>query len=272
MKKTMLWGALFTLISSQLNAEAAQQAVQAQDTSSTVTTNQANQPPVTAQATPADNQQPGQNPQGTQQSVPAQQTAPVIDCNYKIPAGTKVETSLVLTWSEKATTQAFDFDPTSVDAQMDKLKACFTEQGWISFSSALQKSGNIEAIKSQKLTVSSQMDGQAQLTDTKENQWKLTLPLQVVYQNDKEKVTQLLTVNVTVARKINGDLGISQIIATPRASVTTQPNEAVTNGNANTPANSGTTVNPTVTPANSETTPNAAGQQNPATSTTAPKN
>lgn len=260
MKKTMLWGALFTLVSSQLNAEAAQQAVQAQDASpTTVTTNQTIQ-------------QPAQTPQGTQQQVPVQQTAPAIDCNYKIPAGTKVEQSLLLTWSEKATTQAFDFNPASVDAQMEQLKACFTEQGWISFSSALQKSGNIEAIKSQKLTVSSQMDGQVQLNDIKENQWKLTLPLQVVYQNDKEKVTQLLNVNLTVARKINGDLGISQIIATPRASVTTQPNEAVTNSNANTPANSGTTVNPTATPTNSGTTPNQAGQQNPTTGTSAPGN
>ena len=41
------------------------------------------------------------------------------------------------------------------------------------------------------------------------------MPLQVVYQNDKEKVSQSLTIDLTVNRKINGDLGITQIIATP---------------------------------------------------------
>lgn len=58
--------------------------------------------------------------------------------------------------------------------------------------------------------------GQAVVTEAKENQWKLNLPLQVVYQNDKEKVTQLLSIDVTVGRKITGDLGIVQMIAAPR--------------------------------------------------------
>ena len=40
--------------------------------------------------------------------------------------------------------------------------------------------------------------------------------LQVAYQNDKEKLTQLLTVDLLIGRKVNGDLGIMQMIATPR--------------------------------------------------------
>jgi len=143
--------------------------------------------------------------------VNSQQTAPqVINCDYKIGADVKtIDNSLILSWSEKAATQAFDFEPNALDGQMQKLQACFTEQGWTSFSTALEKSGNLDAIKSQKLTVSSILDGTAQITEATNNQWKVTLPLQVVYQNDKEKVTQLLNVYLTVGRKMTGDLGIN---------------------------------------------------------------
>ncbi|BCA96422.1 type IV secretion system protein IcmL [Legionella antarctica] len=182
---------------------------------------------------------------------PQAQPAPVIDCDYKIPANIKtVEQSLVISWSEKAVTQAFDFDPATLDTQMQKLKACFTDQGWTGFSSALEKSGNLEAIKTQKLTVSSQLDGQPQVTEAKDNQWKITLPLQVVYQNAKEKVTQLLSVNLTVSRKITGDLGIAQMIATPRTATTIQQPDTSTSPNAGTsnvttPANTTTPTNTT---------------------------
>lgn len=204
MKNTILWGVLITLIGTQVQvyADVAQPSAPAPNALASPQTTQ--MPPPAAQSGPSLN--------------PAQSTPPpVINCNYKIPPETKkIDQSLVITWSEKAVTQAFDFDPNNLDDQLQKLEACFTEQGWTGFNTALQKSGNLEAIKSQKLTVSSQVMGQAVVTEAKENQWKLNLPLQVVYQNDKEKVTQLLSIDVTVGRKITGDLGIVQMIAAPR--------------------------------------------------------
>lgn len=180
-----------------------------------------------AQEQTSTQQQPIQNIPSIQptQQTPSeqQQKIPAINCDFKIPAETKkLDQALVLNWSEKATLQSFDFSPTLVDTQIQKLQPCFTEQGWIGFNSALQKSGNIEAIKTQQLTVSSQIDGQTQITDLQNNKWQVNLPLQVVYQNDKEKVTQLLSINLTVGRKTTGDLGIIQIIATPRGTVTTK--------------------------------------------------
>ena len=264
MKKTMLWGVLFTLICTQVQAEVTQQPTQPQ-TPVSISTPVAN-PPAAVQATPntlptqvqPTSPKPAQNAVSTQQiPVVPTQAAPVINCDYKIPASTKtIEQSVILTWSEKAVTQAFDFDPVSVDNQVQKLKACFTDQGWMGFNSALGKSGNVEAIKSQKLTVSSQLDGQAQVTEAKDNQWKLILPLHVVYQNDKEKVTQLLNVNLTVGRKMNGDLGIVQMIATPKAAVTAQQPNNVTAPNAANPTQPSTTntAAPT-TPVNPGTPP-----------------
>jgi hypothetical protein len=193
-------------------------------------------------------------------SPAAQPSAAAINCNYKIPPETKkVDQSLVITWTEKAVTQSFDFDPNNMEAQLQKLQPCFTEQGWTGFNTALQKSGNLEAIKSQKLTVSSQVQGQTVVVDTKDNQWKLNIPLQVVYQNEKEKVTQLLSVDVTVGRKATGDLGISQMIAVPRGTMnqgkSETPTEAQSSSSNDFPPNTTTPPLPTEQPATPATAP-----------------
>jgi hypothetical protein len=245
MKKTILWGALLTLICSQTQA----------DNVETTTTTPATQPATqgTQPASPVQAQPATQPVQATPASGPA------INCDYKIDASTKnVDQSIVISWSEKATTQSFDFDPKTLDEQMQKLQHCFTEQGWSGFNTALQKSGNLDAIKAQHLTVSSQIDGQTKLDEVKENQWKLTLPVQVVYQNDKEKVTQLLNIKVTISRKPSGNLGITQMIATPRADATA----------------AATTLPTTTTPAAispNTTSPAATTEATPATTTPEPK-
>ncbi len=180
-------------------------------------------------ATPADSATPTQTtaqPPSQESSIPAPvpQIAPVIDCQYHIPAQTTtIDQTILSTWAGKAAVQSFDFSPATIDEQLDKLKTCFTDQGWQGYSDAFQKSGNLNSIKAQHLTVSSQTDGDVVVNPVKENQWKVNVPIQVVYQNDKEKFTQLLTLDLLVGRKISGDLGIMQIIATPRVSAETQP-------------------------------------------------
>lgn len=211
------------------------------------TTHPVEQSPTQQQNNNTTNQpNPLQSSQSNPQSSSNQQQPPVINCEYKMPLDNKIiDQSWVLTWSEKAILQSFDFNPASVDSQVQRLQPCFTEQGWTGFQTALQKSGNIEAIKSQHLTVSSQIDGQGQITVLKENQWKVNFPLQVVYQNDKEKVTQLLSVDLTVGRKINGDLGIVQIIASPRGRVDVKKIPTNQSGflNASTPVNNNAAPN-----------------------------
>ncbi len=239
MKKKLLWSAIFTLIGTQIYAEPQSTstpqaptpamnapAVPTNETAPSQTTTPTPTPaPVPTQpATPAVAPVHTTTPNGIPAVAPAPAVqAPVINCEYKIPAQTKnIDQKLVISWAQNALVQAFTFDPLSLDAQMQKLQPCFTEQGWTGFSAALQKSGNIEAIKSQKLTVTSQINGPVLVTEAKDNQWKLTVPLTVTYQNEKEKVGQLLSVDLTIGRKINGDLGITQMIAAPRGTVTTQ--------------------------------------------------
>ncbi len=140
----------------------------------------------------------------------------IINCNYRIPAETKtVEQLTIKKWTEQAVEQSFSFDPTILDAQLLALKACYTDQGWDSFKDALTKSGNLEAIKAQKLMVSSMVTGDIKVNEIKENQWKVNLPMQVVYQNHSEKLTQLLNIDLIIGRKVTGDLGIMQMIAVP---------------------------------------------------------
>jgi len=160
--------------------------------------------------------------------VAAAAPAPVqaINCLYKIPPKTaRIESSLVQKWAEKAAQQSFDFNPGTLDNQLNDLKPCYTEQGWQSFYDALQKSGNIKAIKSQNLMVSSLINGTVSISEAKDNQWKVSMPLQVVYQNENEKLTQGLTVDLLVGRKPSGDLGIMQIIASPRQEVNINDNK-----------------------------------------------
>lgn len=173
--------------------------------------------------------------------VPATSPTPVIDCKYAIPAQkADIEPSVISTWAEKAAMQSFSFNPSAVDQEMNELKLCYTDQGWQGFNDALQKSGNIDAIKTQHLTVSSQIDGEIKMNPAKENEWKVTVPLQVVYQNDKEKLTQLLSVELLVGRKVSGDLGIKQMIASPRP----QPNEETFKPSSSTPSTEPTSPTP----------------------------
>lgn len=160
-------------------------------------------------------------------NTPASPT--LLDCNYHISAEkSKIDPTLVMQWAQKAIQQTFTLDPEKMDAQLDKLKACYTDQGWKSYIDAFKKSGNMDAIKAQKLNMSSLVGGQATITQIKENQWKVVIPLDVVYQNAQEKISQILTINLVVSRKMSGDLGIIQVVASPRQTVTTNTNNAAT--------------------------------------------
>ena len=157
----------------------------------------------------------------TDTTLPAAETpetisADKINCDLEIDPKAKVKNETVIIWSEKAAVQTFNYTNENIDNKLQEMKNCFTDQGYSSYQDALTKSGNIEAIKSQNLNVSSIVDGTTKINKLEDNKWQLKVPLQVVYQNDKEKLTQLLFVDMLVARKPSGELGILQIIAAPR--------------------------------------------------------
>ncbi|WP_051555073.1 DotI/IcmL/TraM family protein [Legionella fairfieldensis] len=237
MKKSMLWVGLMTILGASVHAENNNNTHAKQTQAMPVSTATADSiqtpsgqgiqvPATPGTPTPASpgNQTPStpDNPTPAASSSSAPTTGastPLpqpLNCNYHIPAQTThIEQAIVLKWAEKAAEQSFEFDHNLLDKQLSALKACYTEQGWQGFNDALEKSGNLNAIKSQQLIVSSMVSGQGKITEGKDNQWKATIPMQVVYQNDKEKLTQSLNINLVVGRKVSGDLGIMQMIAVP---------------------------------------------------------
>ena len=222
--------ALFALLSFNLYAQDAAAPVEPSTQPAAGTAQQpANQPDTTSQQ-PANQTDPAekiipaevaQPPQGEAQNARPQE----INCDYKIPPEKKeIDNALVMEWAKNAAVQSFDLDHTQMDQQVQALEKCYTTQGWKGFNDAIEKSGNLKSIKEQQLMVKSQVDGQGEITDVSDKQWKVTLPLQVVYQNDKDRLVQNLRVTLNITRKTNGDLGILQLIAIPRQNEEAKPN------------------------------------------------
>lgn len=168
------------------------------------------------------------NGQTTSPQIPI--VPPTINCAYRIPADTtNIDEALIKTWAKAAAIQSFTYQPDTLDKDIAELKSCYTDQGFVGFNDAMQKSGNFTTIKTQQLAVKSEIDGDISLSVVKENQWKVTVPIKVVYQSAKEKLTQQLSVDLLIGRKMSGDLGVMQMIATPqRAANTTTANTTPT--------------------------------------------
>lgn len=143
-------------------------------------------------------------------------TPVVINCDYKLPSDKTADQTLLSTWGERAAVQSFSFKPDALDAELEALQKCYTKSGWKAFNEALKTSGNLEAIRTNKLVVTSEVKGQAQVKGVKENQWKVSVPLQVTYQNQEKQLVQNLDVDLLVALNKSGMLGIMQVIAVPK--------------------------------------------------------
>jgi hypothetical protein len=138
-----------------------------------------------------------------------------ISCQMHIPAtAVTLQPAVVKPWAEMATMRSFTFSADPIEKQLTTLKDCFTDQGWKSFEEAFQKSGNLQTIKKHQLKSTAQITGTTQIEAIKNNLWSVTMPVQVIYANDQQNVTQNLSIKIIVGRKPTGDLGINQIIAT----------------------------------------------------------
>jgi hypothetical protein len=215
---------------------------------------------VTTTTTPSDEMVPVK-PSSTMPATPmTSTTSPMaipatLDCTYQLSAQvTQVDPQLIKRWTEKAVEQSFTFDSTKLDPQIEKLKACYTSQGWQGFYDALKKSGNLTAITTQGLSVSAMVDGQTSITQNKSNEWKLTIPLNVVYQNKQQKLTQTLSLEVLVGRKTSGDLGIMQIVAVPKnANEPASPAASTPSADTQAPSTAPGATMPSTTPSGSTT-------------------
>ncbi len=148
--------------------------------------------------------------------VPTANPIPV-DCVYQLSSTALISEKELAEWAQLAILKSFDYSFDTLETQLQKLKACYTEQGWLAFNDALRQSGNLATIKAQQLTVSCEIEGKLKVDPFKNNQWKITVPVKVVYQNTQEKLTQRLYVAMLVTKKSSSQLGVVQIIAEPKS-------------------------------------------------------
>ena len=166
-------------------------------------------------------------PQPLADEKPAIVAAPIVEpdaasinCQYRLPSEVKTPSqTLLANWAKKAAVQSFQFNPATLDTELTELKKCYTDLGFKGFNDALEKSGNLAAIKSKQLTVNSIVQGDATVEVKKDNQWRVKLPLNVTYENKDQKLVQSLNVELLITRKPSGELGIIQVIATPHVKV-----------------------------------------------------
>ncbi len=149
-----------------------------------------------------------------------------IDCTMKIPADQKeVNQTVIEKWAAQAAVQTFTMQSDTLDQQLTDLEKCFTKNGWQGYKNALDKSGNLDAIKKEKLDVSSTISGNPTVENDKDNQWSVVIPLTVVYKNKTDSINQNLNVKLLITRDKEGSLGIMQVVAAPQK---TQPQQQTT--------------------------------------------
>ena len=132
----------------------------------------------------------------------------------------------VQAWAKKAAIASFTYHFANVNTSIaDSAKRYYTADGWKSFISALEKSGNLSAVVKQKLSVTAIVTGEANITSQKsvkgQKTWTLEIPLQVSYQSStdlaKQKLNAIIQITQTKAGVGTNQMGITQIIGKPVA-------------------------------------------------------
>lgn len=140
-----------------------------------------------------------------------------VNCGSLIPASpSENRRKFVKKWSAYVAKQAFALNYTTVDFDIAQIKDCFTDNGWDNFKSALEHSGNIPMIKANLLTSTSQIIDPIAIQHIKdESRWEIDVPMQIVYQNDKKKMTQMISVHLNILELPNHQLNVLQIMGNP---------------------------------------------------------
>lgn len=119
-------------------------------------------------------------------------------------------------FAELAALKSFTYDFKGLPEQLLALESCYTQTGWHSFSLALQRAGNVDIAKKNKLYVHAERIGKVKTLDkqAETDTWRVLVPIKVTYNNDTQSLTQHLDVKLLVNID-NNKLGVEQITASP---------------------------------------------------------
>lgn len=128
--------------------------------------------------------------------------------------------SALLQWANMAAIAAYTYSFINYRQELQAASAYFTPEGWQNFISALQDSGNLQAVITKKLMVSAVAKGapvilQEGLLNGRYT-WRVQMPMLITYQSASQKSDQdvIVTMLVTRVSPLNSarGIGIAQFI------------------------------------------------------------
>jgi len=114
-------------------------------------------------------------------------------------------------WANEALLATFTYDYAHYPQQLRRASHYYTTEGWKNYASALEASGNLQAIVNKKMIASAIPQGTPKVLSkagTKaQAAWKIEIPMLLIYQNAHTNLKQSVIVTLVVL-KTNGQSGV----------------------------------------------------------------
>lgn len=152
-----------------------------------------------------------------QKAKPIYNPSPNLNCTATVPNTSEPEKiRFIKNWSAYVAQKSFTFAHNNIDSQLKQLQFCYSKAGWSQFSEALEKSRNINLISQHQLVANTHIIGPIEINHHPQySSWTAVVPLRVVYQNQKQKISQELNVHLTINQLRNNQLSVIQIVGKP---------------------------------------------------------
>lgn len=130
-----------------------------------------------------------------------------------------LSTAAVLQWAQTAVVSAFTFDFANYRSQLQSVSQYFTTDGWQEFQNALQSSGNINTVTTNRMVVSAVATGAPVVTREgildNHYAWRITMPMLITYQSTRVSqqnvIASILVIRISTLTNPKG-IGIAQLI------------------------------------------------------------
>ena len=125
-----------------------------------------------------------------------------------VPLGEPFVTqAALLNWAKKCVIAANTYDFVNYQKQFQENSTCFTAEGWQQFMTAVERSGNLETVKNQRMVASSVEQGAPVITREGLRKgvysWEIEFPIMVTYQGGqagRSNATQRLVIQLLISR------------------------------------------------------------------------
>lgn len=115
-----------------------------------------------------------------------------------------VTNKYILEWSIRATRAALNLDFVNYSKQLQSASEYFTSSGWSAFSGALDKSGLLEAVKSQKLMMSAVVPKSPIIRFngiiSGRHIWRISMPVLVTFGSASDQRQRQMDVTMIISR------------------------------------------------------------------------